>query len=261
MMEYQNISFQISDGVGVIKLKRSEVLNSFNFEMANEVLSALNHLEKDSNVRAIFLTGNGKAFCAGQDLEEVTKESGPTIGEIIDHTYNPLVHKISNIKNPVVCYVNGVAAGAGANLAICCDVTFAAKSAKFIQSFINIGLIPDSGGTYNLPRSIGKQKTAGLMFSGEKITAQEAENMGMIYKMVADDIGYQLAFDFAHKLSKMPTKSIGLIKELLNKSYFNDLSQQLIEERKLQVIAAQTNDYKEGVNAFFEKRKPNYKGE
>jgi len=161
----------------------------------------------------------------------------------------------------VVCYVNGVAAGAGANLAICCDVTFAAKSAKFIQSFINIGLIPDSGGTYNLPRSIGKQKTAGLMFSGEKITAQEAENMGMIYKMVADDIGYQLAFDFAHKLSKMPTKSIGLIKELLNKSYFNDLSQQLIEERKLQVIAAQTNDYKEGVNAFFEKRKPNYKGE
>lgn len=261
MMKYQNISFQISDGVGVIKLKRSEVLNSFNFEMAKEVLSALNILEKDSNVRAIFLTGDGRAFCAGQDLEEATKESGPTIGEIIDHTYNPLVHKINNIKKPVVCYVNGVAAGAGANLAICCDVTFAAKSAKFIQSFINIGLIPDSGGTYNLPRSIGKQKAAGLMFSGEKITAQEAENMGMIYKMAEDDIGYQLAFDFANKLSKMPTKSIGLIKELLNKSYHNDLSQQLTEERKLQVIAAQTNDYKEGVNAFLEKRKPKYKGE
>ena len=157
-MEYQNISFQNSNGVGVIKLKRINVLNCFNFEMAKEVLSALNQLESNPKIRAVLLTGEGRAFCAGQDLEEATKENGPDIGEIIDHTYNPLVQKISNFNKPVICYVNGVAAGAGANLAISCDVTFAAKSAKFIQSFINIGLVPDSGGTYNLPRSIGKQK-------------------------------------------------------------------------------------------------------
>lgn len=259
-MEYQNISFQNSNGVGVIKLKRINVLNSFNFEMAKEVLSALNRLENNPKIRAVLLTGEGRAFCAGQDLEEATRKNGPDIGEIIDHTYNPLVQKISNFKKPVICYVNGVAAGAGANLAISCDVTFAAKSAKFIQSFINIGLVPDSGGTYNLPRSIGKQKAAGLMFSGEKITAQEAENMGMIYKMVDDKIGYQIAFDFAYKLSNQPTKSIGLIKTLLNESSQNNLSEQLDAERKLQVIAAGTKDYQEGVNAFLEKRKPNYIG-
>ena len=259
-MEYQNISFQNSNGVGVIKLKRINVLNCFNFEMAKEVLSALNQLENNPKIRAVLLTGEGRAFCAGQDLEEATRENGPDIGEIIDHTYNLLVQKISNFKKPVSCDVNGVAAGAGANLAISCDVTFAAKSAKFIQSFINIGLVPDSGGTYNLPRSIGKQKAAGLMFSGEKITAQEAENMGMIYKMVDDKIGYQIAFDFAYKLSKQPTKSIGLIKTLLNKSSQNNLSQQLDAERKLQVIAAGTKDFQEGVNAFLEKRKPNYIG-
>jgi 2-(1,2-epoxy-1,2-dihydrophenyl)acetyl-CoA isomerase len=244
-MNYKNILFQISDSVAEIKLNRSELLNSFNYEMADEFLNALNKCNEDINVRAIVLTGVGRAFCAGQDLEEATREDGPSIDQIIEHTYNPIVEMIYGIKKPVICYVNGVAAGAGANLAISCDVTFAGESAKFIQSFVNIGLVPDSAGTYNLPRLIGKQKAAGLMFSGEKISASEAEEIGMI---------------FAKKLSKMPTKSIGLIKELLNKSNGNSIKEQLDLEKKLQITAASSDDHKEGVKAFFEKRKPNYTG-
>ena len=168
---------------------------------------------------------------------------------------------IISIEKPIICYVNGIAAGAGANLAISCDVTFAASSAKFIQSFINIGLVPDSGGTYNLPRLIGKQRAAGLMFSGEKISSDEAEKIGMIYKSVDDENGYQVTLDFAKKISQKPTKSIGLIKSLLNKSNRNSISEQLELEKKFQIKAANSTDHKEGVKAFFEKRKPKYIGE
>ena len=194
-------------------------------------------------------------------MEEATRKNGPTIDAIIDHTYNPIIKKIINIEKPIVCYVNGIAAGAGANLAIAFDVTFAASSAKFIQSFINIGLVPDSGGTYNLPRLIGKQRAAGLMFSGEKISSAEAEKIGMIYKSVDDENGYQITLDFAKKISEKPTKSIGLIKSLLNKSDKNSISEQLELEKKYQITAANSYDHKEGVKAFFEKRKPKYIGE
>ena len=203
----------------------------------------------------------GRGFCAGQDLEEATRENGPPIDAIIDHTYNPIIKKIISIEKPIICYVNGIAAGAGANLAISCDVTFAASSAKFIQSFINIGLVPDSGGTYNLPRLIGKQRAAGLMFGGEKISSAEAEKIGMIYKSVDDENGYQVTLDFAKKISEKPTKSIGLIKTLLNKSNRNSISEQLELEKKYQITAANSTDHKEGVKAFFEKRKPKYIGE
>jgi 2-(1,2-epoxy-1,2-dihydrophenyl)acetyl-CoA isomerase len=260
-MKYQNILFETQDNIAEIKLNRPQLLNSFNYEMADEFLDALKKCAKNKKIRAIIITGTGRGFCAGQDLEEATRKNGPTIDNIIDHTYNPIIKMITSIEKPIICYVNGIAAGAGANLAISCDITFAASSAKFIQSFVNIGLVPDSGGTYNLPRLIGKQKAAGLMFSGEKISSAEAEKIGMIYKSVDDENGYQITLDFAKKISEKPTKSIGLIKNLLNLSNTNNLSEQLELEKKYQITAANSTDHKEGVKAFFEKRKPKYIGE
>jgi len=260
-MKYQNILFETQENIAEIKLNRPQLLNSFNYEMAYEFLDALKKCGKNKKIRAIIITGIGRGFCAGQDLEEATRKNGPKIDAIIDHTYNPIIKMINNIEKPIICYVNGTAAGAGANLAISCDVTFAASSAKFIQSFINIGLVPDSGGTYNLPRLIGKQRAAGLMFSGEKISSAEAEKIGMIYKSVDDENGYQVTLDFAKKISEKPTKSIGLIKSLLNKSNRNSISEQLELEKKYQITAANSSDHKEGVKAFFEKRKPKYIGE
>ena len=260
-MKYQNILFETQDNIAEIKLNRPQLLNSFNYEMADEFLDALKKCAKNKKIRAIIITGTGRGFCAGQDLEEATRKNGPTIDNIIDHTYNPIIKMITSIEKPIICYVNGIAAGAGANLAISCDITFAASSAKFIQSFINIGLVPDSGGTYNLPRLIGKQRAAALMFSGEKISSAEAEKIGMIYKSVDDENGYQITLDFAKKISEKPTKSIGLIKNLLNLSNRNNLSKQLELEKKYQITAAKSTDHKEGVKAFFEKRKPKYIGE
>ena len=260
-MELENIIFKIEENTAIIHLNRPEVLNSFNYDMADDLLNALDFCKSKAEIRSIFLSGEGRAFCAGQDLEEATKENGPPIDAIIEHTYNPIAKAITNISKPVICYVNGVAAGAGANLALACDVTFAAKSAKFIQSFINIALVPDTGGSYFLPRLIGKQKAAGLMFSGDKITAENAEKIGMIYQCIEDDKAYQTALDFCNRLSKMPTKSIGLIKDLLKNTYNNNLDQQLELEKQHQIIAANSIDNKEGITAFFEKRKPNYKGE
>ena len=260
-MKYQNILFETQDNIAEIKLNRPQLLNSFNYEMADEFLDALNKCDKNKKIRTIIITGIGRGFCAGQDLEEATRKNGPPIDAIIDHTYNPIIKMITSIEKPIICYVNGIAAGAGANLAISCDITFAASSAKFIQSFINIGLVPDSGGTYNLPRLIGKQKAAGLMFSGEKISSAEAEKIGMIYKSVDDENGYQITLDFAKKISEKPTKSIGLIKNLLTLSNSNSLSEQLELEKKYQITAANSTDHKEGVKAFFEKRNPKYVGE
>lgn len=260
-MEYKYIKFQIIKSTAIIHLNRPDVLNSFNYAMADDLLHALSFCDENNKIRSILLSGEGRAFCAGQDLEEATKENGPSIDVIIDHTYNPICKAITNINKPVICFVNGVAAGAGANLAIACDVTFAAKSAKFIQSFINIGLVPDTGGSYYLPRIVGKQKAAGLMFGGDKISAEKAEEIGMIYQSIDDEDGYQFALEFANKLSKMPTKSIGLIKDLLRNSNNNSLEKQLELEKLHQVTAANSKDHKEGINAFFEKRKPNYKGE
>jgi 2-(1,2-epoxy-1,2-dihydrophenyl)acetyl-CoA isomerase len=260
-MKYQNILFKTQDNIAEIKLNRPKLLNSFNYEMADEFLNVLKKCDENKKIRAIIITGMGRGFCAGQDLEEATRENGPSIDAIIDHTYNPIIKKIISIEKPIICYVNGIAAGAGANLAISCDVTFAASSAKFIQSFINIGLVPDSGGTYNLPRLIGKQRAAGLMFSGEKVSSAEAEKIGMIYKSVDDENGYQEALDYAKKISEKPTKSIGLIKTLLSKSNRNSISEQLELEKKYQITAANSTDHKEGVKAFFEKRKPKYIGE
>ncbi len=261
MKTYNNIEFEINEGVAIITLNRTDVLNSFNFEMADETIDALTYSRDEKIIRAVVLTANGKGFCAGQDLEEATRENGPNIGKIVEHTYNPIIGLIRNIEKPVICAVNGVAAGAGANIAIACDLTFAAESANFIQSFSNIGLVPDSGGTFFLPRLIGLQRATAMMFLGNKTSAIEAKEIGMIYETVADEQLMQVVLDFAKKLSKRPTKGFGLTKKALNKSFTNSLEEQLGIEKELQVLAAKTHDHQEGIKAFFEKRRPNYTGE
>ena len=259
-MEYHLIEFENRENVGTITLKRPEVLNSFNKEMASETQHALDKCSADKEIRAVLITGEGRAFCAGQDLEEaIAPES--KIAEIVKNTYNPIIIKIRTIEKPVVCAVNGVAAGAGANIAFACDLTLAGKSASFIQSFIHIGLIPDSGGTYTLPRLVGMQRAAALTMLGEKIKAEEAQNLGLIYKVCEDETLLEEAFSLASKLAKMPTRGIGLTKRGMNHGLSTDLQSQLDFEVTIQEEAGNTADYKEGVNAFLEKRKANFKGE
>ncbi len=256
---YENIKFEIKENVAVITLNRQKVLNSFNFEMADDVISALNKC-KEPSIRAVVFTGSGRGFCAGQDLEEATRKGGPSIEEIVDHTYNPIVTLIRALEKPVIGAVNGIAAGAGANLALICDITFASESSTFIQSFSNIGLVPDSGGTFTLPRLVGMQRATAMMFLGNKVTAQEAVDLGMIYKVVADEDLENKAFEFAAKLATRPTVGLALTKKALNESFTNSLAEQLNLEKDLQAIAAKTADHKESLTAFFEKRKPVYQG-
>ena len=254
------IKFEIKEGVGIITLNRPEVYNSFNIPMALEVQEAFDICEKDENIRAIILTGEGKGFCAGQDLKEATGKNAPTIEHIVNTTYNPIINRIRNIEKPVLGAINGVAAGAGANIAIACDITFASDKASFIQSFSNIGLIPDSGGTFFLPRLIGMQRATAHMFLADKMSAQKAKEIGMIYEVVETEQLQKTVFEFAKKLAVRPTKGFGLTKRALNQAMTNDLQTQLNVERDLQAIAAKTYDNKEGIDAFLEKRKPVFKG-
>lgn len=257
----QNILFEIADQTGIITLNRPKVFNSFNREMALEVQQALDECAADKEVRAIFLCGAGKAFCAGQDLQEVSGPDAPGFKKILSEHYNPIVLRLRNIEKPIVCGVNGVAAGAGANIALACDITLAAESASFIQAFSKIGLIPDSGGTFFLPRLIGLQKAAALMMLGEKVSAQEAAALGMIYKVLPDEDFVESALGMAKRLAQMPTKGLILTKRLLNSSMGSSLSEQLALEDQYQVEAGSTYDYQEGVAAFLEKRKPIFRGE
>lgn len=245
--------------VAVIRLNRPDKFNSFNREMALALQQALDAAAADKNIRAMYLTGEGKAFCAGQDLGEAIDPNGPGIPNIVKEHYNPIIQKIRSIEKPVVCAVNGVAAGAGANIALACDVVIADEKASFIQAFSKIGLIPDSGGTFFLPRLVGFGRASALMMLGDKVTAAEALQMGMIYKVSADLAND--AMKIAATLSQMPTKGIGLTKRLLNQSMTNSLEQQLEAEGREQVTAAQSYDYQEGVNAFLEKRAAIFKGE
>lgn len=249
------------NGVCELKLNRPEVFNSFNKAMAVALQTAIDDCERDDSVRAIVLTGEGKAFCAGQDLAEATDPNGPELQSIVKEHYNPIIQKIRNIEKPVIAAVNGVAAGAGANIALACDITIAKESASFIQAFSKIGLIPDSGGTFFLPRIIGTQKALALMMTADKIMASEAEAMNMIYKVVADENFDEEVAKFSSKLASMPTRGLGLTKKAINQSLFNSLEQQLELEEKLQTEAGQTYDFNEGVAAFLEKRKPEFKGE
>ena len=256
-----HIEINIEDQVCIIKLNRPKVFNSFNKEMAFELKEILDNCEKNPAVRSILLTAEGKAFCAGQDLQELTAPDGPKLSDIVREHYNPIIKRIRSIEKPIVCAVNGVAAGAGANIALACDITIAGESVAFIQAFSKIGLIPDSGGTFFLPRSIGMQKATALMMLADKVMAADAEKMGMIYKVCPDESLMGETLKVAKKLATLPTIGLGLTKRALNKSITNDLTAQLALEDELQTAAGKTYDYNEGVAAFLEKRKPKFKGE
>jgi len=258
-MEY--IKTGITGKVFKIILNRPEKYNSFIREMALQMQQALDQAAGDKNVRCIYITGEGKAFHAGQDLAEALDPQGPGLKNIVLEHYNPIITRIREIEKPVVCAVNGAAAGAGANIALACDVVIAASSAYFVQAFSRIGLIPDSGGTFFLPRLVGFGKASALMMLGDKVPAQEALQMGMIYKVCDDARLQEEALAIAATLSEMPTKGIGLTKRLLNKSMTNPLAEQLVQEGIEQVNAADSYDYREGVKAFLEKRKPVFRGE
>ncbi len=249
------------DKVLKMTLNRPDKYNSFVREMALALQAELKKAEADKSIRCIYLTGNGKAFCAGQDLAEATDPNGPELTKIVTEHYNPIVEAIRNIDLPVVAAVNGVAAGAGANIALAADVCVATESASFIQAFSKIGLIPDSGGTFTLPRLIGFQKASALMMMGDKVSATDAERMGMIYKVFSDDTFEEESMKIAQTLSNMPTKALVATKKLLNASSLNNLEDQLTLEDKYQTECGHSYDYAEGTRAFLEKRRPEFKGE
>ncbi len=254
-----SILFEIRDQVGCITLNRPDKLNSFNREMALLLQEKLDAC-KDAAVRCVYITGAGKGFSAGQDLAEVTDPNGPGMARILSEHYNPIVSRIRRLEKPVVAAVNGVAAGAGANIALCCDVVVATASAAFIQAFSKIGLIPDSGGTHTLPRLIGWQKASALMMLGDKVSAADAERLGMLYKVFPDDRFAADAWQIALTLAQMPTKGLAYTKQILQLSFSNSFEDQLQDEDVFQQRAAATKDFKEGVDAFLGKRRPAFKG-
>lgn len=257
----KSILLKISDQVATITLNRPEVYNSFNREMALRLQDILDKCESDKSVRAIVITGSGKAFGAGQDLKEVTDpKQSPGFKKILEEHYNPIIRRIRLIDKPIIAAVNGVAAGAAANIALACDIVVADEKASFIQAFSLIGLIPDSGGTYFLPRLIGFQKASALAMLGDKVSAEEAERIGMIYKVIPSESFENEIKELGIKMANLPTKALGMIKHLMNHSMSNGLVSQLDMESKFQIEAAQSEDYQEGVKAFIEKRKPNFKG-
>lgn len=263
-MTYENIKFTQDQGVAVLTFNRPESLNSFNTEMHAEVRDVMKQVKKDPAIRCLVITGSGRGFCAGQDLNDRAVAPGksmPDLSESIKKNYNPLVRAITQLEKPVICAVNGVAAGAGANLALNCDIVLAARSANFIQGFSKIGLVPDSGGTWTLPRLVGRARAMGLILLSEKLSAEKAEQWGLIWQVVDDDALMDETMILAHRLAQQPTKGFGLSKRAINASGGNSLEQQLELECELQSIAGHSHDYREGVAAFLEKRKPEFSGE
>ena len=249
-------------GVTTLTLNRPDVLNSFTRSMARELRDAIQRIGHDDSVRAVVLTGAGRGFCAGQDLAEAAPKDGtmPDLGDIVRDSYNPVIRAIRSLEKPVLCAVNGVAAGAGANLAFACDIVFASTKASFIQSFAKIGVIPDSGGTFILPRIVGLHRANVMTMLAEKMSAEQARDWGLVYMVTEPEVLLETTLGTARQLATMPTRGLGLTKRGFNKSLGIDLSEQLDVEEELQREAGRTADYAEGVHAFLEKRKPEFKG-
>lgn len=256
-----SITFEIKDNIAFITLNRPDKLNSFNREMAIILGGYLDECASLHEVRVVSITGAGRAFSAGQDLAEIVGPNAIGMDKILSEQYNPIVTRIRNLPKPVVAAVNGVAAGAGANLALCCDIVVATRSASFIQAFSKIGLIPDSGGTWFLPRLVGWQKAMGIAMMGDKIGAIEAEKMGMVYKVYEDDEFLGASRKLAAVLAQMPTRALAFTKHAFNHSATNTFEAQLLLEDELQQKAALTRDHQEGINAFLDKRAPIFTGE
>ncbi len=262
-MDYQTIIAEEKDAVGYLTFNRPKQLNSFNETMHQEVAQTLKAWSKDPAIRAVVISAAGRGFCAGQDLGDRVVDpnaDAPDLGLSIEKYYNPLIKMITEMPKPVICAVNGVAAGAGANIALACDIVIAAKSASFIQAFCRLGLVPDSGGTWFLPRVVGRAQAMGLAMLGDKVPAEKAVQLGMIWQCVEDDALQAEASKMAIHFATQPTYGLSLIKKAIHAAANNTLEQQLTLERDLQRLAGRSSDYKEGVQAFMQKRTPEFKG-
>ncbi|MDC5005003.1 2-(1,2-epoxy-1,2-dihydrophenyl)acetyl-CoA isomerase PaaG [Acinetobacter baumannii] len=262
-MDYQNIIAEEKNGVGYLTFNRPKALNSFNVDMHREVAEVFNQWTKNPDVRCVVISGEGRGFCAGQDLGDRVVDpnaEAPDLGYSIETYYNPLIKTIVNMPKPVICAVNGVAAGAGANIALACDLVIAAKSANFVQAFCRLGLVPDSAGTWFLPRTVGHARAMGLALLGDKLPAETAKEWGMIWDVVEDAELKTKVTELAERLAKQPTFGLSLIKKAIHQSSNNTFDEQMLLERDLQRIAGRSEDYREGVQAFMNKREPNFKG-
>lgn len=262
-MDYQNIIAEEKNGVGYLTFNRPKALNSFNVDMHREVAEVLNQWTKNPDVRCVVISGEGRGFCAGQDLGDRVVDpnaEAPDLGYSIETYYNPLIKTIVNMPKPVICAVNGVAAGAGANIALACDLVIAAKSANFVQAFCRLGLVPDSAGTWFLPRAVGHARAMGLALLGDKLPAETAKEWGMIWDVVEDAELKTKVTELAERLAKQPTFGLSLIKKAIHQSSNNTFDEQMLLERDLQRIAGRSEDYREGVQAFMNKHEPNFKG-